>query len=442
MDSARPVNSSKRSILKHYEDLELRFAPSGSACSTYTTPVNFRESLSVPIHRWYGYKEGFSPSFVQAFFHRYSKRKTDVVFDPFGGVGTTCLEAIKRGFTAYSMDVNPLSHFAAKVKTRKYSDKNIKSVLAALAELQASPGETFSHEINNKTVERYFDPTTWKSLTCLLARILRIRVEKTRNLFLLALLSLVEEVSTHHKNGNGVKRKRIVPAPVDSAQMMLLFADRVSMYCDDIAKTQLHASPGLFFRSNIVPYELPRKADIVLTSPPYANCFDYSKVYLTELWLGGFFTQRQDQEAFRESSIKSHVHYSWKRENAESASEFVNKVLVPYLAEGKLWNNKIPGMISGYFSDMTCFLRILSKNLNENATVGIVVGNSVYGGVPVATDILLAEIAETMGYKCESIEVYRKIIASSQQMRMLTAAEKEFVRESLIVLKWKSLSKV
>ena len=425
--------------MEHYEDLELRFAPSGLTDSTYTTPVNFRESLSVPIHRWYGYKEGFSPSFVDGFIQRYAKAKTDVVFDPFGGVGTTCLEAIRLGHTAFSMDVNPLSHFVAKVKTRKYSPKDIKAIFAALDELQDLQTDNAPYAVNNKTVEGYFTPATWQSMTCLLARIKRIRAEKIRSLFLLALLSLVEELSTHHKNGNGVKRKRILPKPVDAAQLMLLFVDRVSMYCDDIAKTKRRGRPRLFFQSNLAHYRLPQKADIVLTSPPYANCFDYSKVYLTELWLGGFFTKRKDQEEFRERSVKSHVHYSWKRGASAPVSDFVDKVLAPHLAGVELWNNRIPGMVSGYFSDMACFLENLSQNLNENAMVGIVVGNSVYGGVPVATDILLAEIAEKIGFKCESIEVYRKIISSSQQMLKLTEREKDIVRESLIILKWKSL---
>ena len=94
-------------------------------------------------------------------------------------------------------------------------------------------------------------------------------------------------------------------------------------------------------------------------------------------------------------------------------------------------------MLKGYFSDMGRFFINLSKNLSPNAVVGIVVGNSVYGGTPIATDIILADQAEQLGFKCEKIQVYRKVIASSQQMVLLSEKEKEFVRESLIVLKWK-----
>jgi hypothetical protein len=93
-------------------------------------------------------------------------------------------------------------------------------------------------------------------------------------------------------------------------------------------------------------------------------------------------------------------------------------------------------MLSGYISDLGKCLYNISQNLNKGATVGFVVGNSVYGGIPIATDIILAEMAEKLGYKCSAVRVYRKVIASSQQMVLLNEEEKHYVRESLVILKW------
>lgn len=109
---------------------------------------------------------------------------------------------------------------------------------------------------------------------------------------------------------------------------------------------------------------------------------------------------------------------------------------MPILEKKDLWSNNIIPMLKGYFSDMGKFLYNLSKNLNKEAIVGIVVGNSVYGGTPIATDIILAKQAEDLGYKCINIKIYRKVITSSQQMIILSDYEKKFVRESLVVLKW------
>src|SRR4051794_37267217 len=66
---------------------------------SYEAPVNFNESMHAMRHRWFPYKEGFSPSFVRAFLDRL--RGGGRVLDPFSGVGTTALEAALTGRDGY-----------------------------------------------------------------------------------------------------------------------------------------------------------------------------------------------------------------------------------------------------------------------------------------------------------------------------------------------------
>jgi hypothetical protein len=429
--------SYKIRLLSEYDKLEKAYHPKGVSVGTYNTPVNFNESLLTPIHRWYGYKEGFSPSFVQDFIKCYSTNKSDIIFDPFGGVGTTGLEANILGYKSYLMDVNPLGLFASTVKTHHYTDSDLNSINHYLSEVRELTDWPITISIDNQTIVRYFDTTTWMSLLKVKSYISLIDNSVVKDVFSLALLSLIEKISTHHKNGNGVKKKRIMPAPLCFHELIELLIDKVSLYRDDIINQPIKGTCAILRQSNLESYILPQKANIVLTSPPYANCFDYSKVYLTELWVGGFFNEKKDQKLFRDKSIISHVHYTWQPRNMEYGSAVVNDIVVPMLSTQTLWSKNIIPMLKGYFSDMGKFLYNLSKNLSSEAVVGIVVGNSVYGGTPIATDILLAKQAESLGYKCEKIQVYRKVIASSQQMVLLTEAEKKLVRESLVVLRWK-----
>ena len=422
-------------LLKTYETLESEYKPSGVDVGTYTTPVNFKESLTVPIHRWYGYKEGFSPSFVKDFIMKHRHSENDVIFDPFGGVGTTGLEAIIMGHNSYLMDVNPLGLMASRVKTA-FSHENVELVTKSIANLKESESYPILLDIPNPTVKKYFAPITWSSLLQIKSFIKEQPFE-LHDFFTLALLSLIEEISTHHKNGNGVKKKRFIPEPSDFITLRDKFVNKVELYLSDMMLTQRIGKCEIFAQSNLLPYSLPNKADIVLTSPPYANCFDYSKVYLTELWVGGFFGQKSDQTSFRENSIISHVHYRWKPRNEQFGSKLVNDTIIPILQTETLWSPGIIPMLQGYFSDMGKFLANLSENLNDDATVGIVVGNSVYGGTPIATDLILAKQAEDMGFVVKQIKVYRRVIASSQQMVRLSEHDKRLVRESLIVLKWR-----
>ena len=430
-----------KDLLERYEQLEGKYHPEGVDVGTYNTPVNFRESMTVPIHRWYGYKEGFSPSFVNEFISKYAKSDNCLIFDPFGGVGTTGLEAIKMGYNAILMDVNPLGIFVSSVKTKHYSSDDIVEIKEELKHFNLVDSFKSIIDISNDTIKRYFDPLTWDSLLRIKSYIVSIDNKSVRDIFSLSLLSLIEEISTHHKNGNGVKKKIQAPSVNDYKTLRDKISSRLKMYIQDIEDTEINATCTIYNQSNLEDYLLPNKVDVVLTSPPYANCFDYSKVYLTELWVGGFFTKKDDQKAFREKSVVSHVHYTWMPRNKGYGAQIVDELLVPILSREKLWSKNIIPMLKGYFADMGKFLCNLSNNLNDGASIGIVVGNSVYGGTPIATDIILAMQAEEIGYECQRIKVYRKIIASSQQMVLLSDYEKHFVRESLIILKWREKKK-
>ena len=77
----------------------------------------------------------------------------------------------------------------------------------------------------------------------------------------------------------------------------------------------------------------------------------------------------------------------------------------------------------------------MQPRLRKGASFGIVVGNSVYGGVSVASDLLIAEMAERMGYEVARIDVYRGVIPSSQQYALID--DKRWARESTVIVKKK-----
>ena len=90
-------------------------------------------------------------------------------------------------------------------------------------------------------------------------------------------------------------------------------------------------------------------------------------------------------------------------------------------------------MISGYFKDIGALLVALKPKLRKGASFGIVVGNSVYGGVSVASDLLIAEMAERNGYEVSRIDVYRGVIPSSQQYALID--NRRWARESTVIVK-------
>lgn len=405
--------------------------------SQFNTPVNFKQAKSSPIHRWYTYKEGFSPFFVRQFIERFKTSDRNVVFDPFGGIGTTVVESTLLGFNAFSNDVNPLSNFIAKVKAEHYNKNDLSDLENEKKKISNHSFQAKNNPPNNETVSSYFSEITLDSVLKVQAYIDTLKNEKVRNLIFIALLTILESISTHRKDGNGVKRKKNFKCDFGLDKVTELLINQIDLFIFDIKNSHFKNKSIIQSQSSFDEYTLHQKADLVITSPPYANCFDYSKVYLVELWFGGFFKSKVDQKNFRESSIISHVHYKWNIRHQDFGHSLINKEIYEYLSEQNLWDRKIPQMLVGYFNDIGKVLFELSKNLNKGATVGFVVGNSVYGGVPIATDILLAEIGVKLGYELIGIESYRTLTSSSQQQKIIREQDKKFLRESLVILKWK-----
>ena len=424
-------------IISAYQEFENKHPIKIINRNQFNTPVNFKQAKQFPRHRWYTYKEGFSPQFVEDFIRRFSQNSNDIVFDPFGGIGTTVLQSSILNHQSYSNDINPLSNYVASIKTNAYTKEDIDEINSAYESLIRSNLNLKSNPPFSETVTKYFSQETLESILITQKWISDIESDKVRNVFSLALLTILETLSTHKKDGNGVKRKNYSGQNFSLQNINELIGQKLKMFIDDISSTSINIKPIIKHQSSFDEYKLNQKADIVITSPPYANCFDYSKVYLVELWFGGFFKSANDQKTFRQSSITSHVHYKWEPRHKEFGNELVNNQIASYLHNKKLWDKKIPDMLTGYFSDMGKVLYELIPNLNRNATIGIVVGNSVYGGLPIASDILLSQIAIKAGFELIGIESYRTLTPSSQQLKIMRDIDKKYLRESLIILKWK-----
>ena len=79
----------------------------------------FADNKQRPIHRWIPWIAGFSSEFVRDAFTCYLPSHTGtaaVVLDPFCGVGTTLIEALRCGHDVVGFEINPYAALAARAK--------------------------------------------------------------------------------------------------------------------------------------------------------------------------------------------------------------------------------------------------------------------------------------------------------------------------------------
>lgn len=410
--------------------------------ATYTkVESNFNSSANYPRHRWFSYKEGFSPILVKKAFEEHGVSEGSVVCDPFCGAGTTLLVAKENGIRSLGFEVNPFAAFISRTKLDDYSEEDLEAFLEMVEELSSLKIYADIEPPDNEYLCRLFSSE-------MLAAQLSIREffkthdnSKAKNLLYFSWLCTLEKCSDYRKAGNGLKRKAKPPRFEEGRSLqyaLQLVLEKAEIITEDLKNEFADIESDVFTVSstNMQDYVEKESLDLVLFSPPYANCFDYTKIYYLELWFGEFVQTRDDQKSIRMSSIRSHCHATWPDRYESFSLPDLNDEILPLIKQQKLWTNRIPDMLNGYFADMEQVLLQIHDCLKSGGSCDIVVSNSAYAGIVVPTDVLLAEIAERIGFEVVEIAVERLIITSSQQYKK-TEHLKNYLRESTVKLRKK-----
>jgi len=161
--------------------------------------VNFSGSYQQSTHRWFRYREGFSPGLLDHI--SIGKR----LFDPFCGCGTALIEAGFLGINSIGTDVNPLAVFIAKVKTDFYSKTDInefekfyKIILKGANRKKADPPKM-------PLIFKLFQESALDELLRIKEVINNCSNRKVHNLLEICWLNILEPCSNVYKEGNGLK---------------------------------------------------------------------------------------------------------------------------------------------------------------------------------------------------------------------------------------------
>ena len=99
----------------------------------------------------------------------------------------------------------------------------------------------------------------------------------------------------------------------------------------------------------------------------------------------------------------------WSRATEAADGEVLLQAILAYLDQerlsGRLNNNGIPRMVRGYFYEMACVIQECCRVLKLGAPLFMVNDNVRYAGASISVDLILAHIAEHLGFQVESILV-------------------------------------
>ena len=364
--------------------------------------MTFEHSKEKPIHGWFWYKEGYAPELVE---YCLKDCQAKSVLDPFCGVGTTLLCAKENKIESAGVDASTLAVFVSKTKTDDYDESDIENALAFLSK-KIGPGPDTRWEFELFDTRLAFPRRNHGEILAL-RHAIEQEEGRVRNLLLLALLSILPQASLIMKDGGVLKLskgKKALPAKE-------IFKRRLKRIVSDL-RSQVKGHAPEVFLGDARAMDIPGETfDSVITSPPYLNNIDYSKIYGLELSL--LSMSRAEAEQVRLRAIRSFIGRDMK------VSEMPPEV-------GDI-GYKIP--IAGtYFRDMEASFAEMLRVLRPRGSAYVVVSNSVIHDNHVIVDEIFAEMATRIGFSDAEIVIGAERIAHVRPQMVHT-------RESIVVMR-------
>lgn len=388
------------------ETLDYLRGPSGVAGSATT----FSDNMKLPVHRWYRYSAGYSSEWAAKLMRHWDVSN---VLDPFGGSGTTCLAAQESGATSFAVEVHPAVARIAKAKLLWGTDPNdFRAVVSHV--LRVVKKKNAVDVPSSPLVAKCFPDSDS------LSDLLRIRDavndlahgESTTELAWLAFVSIIRACSpagtAQWQYVLPNKSKSRVAEPISAFQAAGdLFAEDMEMrqFLLGTSPAEAHLLNGDARTLEGVPEAW---ADAVITSPPYANNYDYADALRLEQIVLGDIEGWSDLRPLRDVLLRSATQNigTWKAEEALN-STLMTPILdefIPVYEELNEVRKKRGGhktyhtMLAGYFFDNAKVFQALRRKTSSGVKVCYVVGDSAPYGVHAPVERWLGELAIAAGF--------------------------------------------
>jgi hypothetical protein len=219
--------------------------------------------------------------------------------------------------------------------------------------------------------------------------------------------------------------------PAWFAEVEKIAADLRKVHGQPCPEARIHLADARDI-SQVVP---PGSIDAVITSPPYPNEKDYTRTTRLESVVLGFIKSQAELQAFKKSLVRSNTRSVYKNDQDDAwiaehdeIQRIADEIEKRRVELGKTsgFEKMYANVTRQYFGGMARHFAELRGVLSPGARLAYVVGDQAsYLRIMIRTGQLLAEIARSLGYQVDRIDLFRTRFAT---------ATKEELREEVIIL--------
>lgn len=345
-------------------------------------------------HQFHPYPAKFPPDVVRELILKYSA-PGETVLDPFCGSGTTLVEAVLEGRNAIGIELNPIGALISQAKSLHYTDADV-SVLQQFTKRYGVPqlmaltakGKVANSIFPNK--EHWFPERVAAELGAI-KHAVALEVKRKPRIGLL-LKTAFSRIIVPVSNQDTETRYARIEKEIRPEETVSLFLKTCRVYANKILASSRRTTgnnSAYVYQGDVLdnfPKIQASSVDMIVTSPPYINSFDYYLYHKQRMhWLD------EDPRRVRKLEIGSH-----------------------HRIDGQDYNHAL----ADYKQSMQFFLKQSSRTLKPGRCVVILIGDGIVKNKIVAAGELISELAIVNKLECIKID-------SSE----LTHVSKTFIKE-------------
>jgi hypothetical protein len=378
----------------------------------------FTPNMGLPVHRWFRYSAGFSASWVESIIRATPGRV--VAFDPFAGSATTLLATETAGAESWGLEAHPFVYRVARAKLHYRTDPQL---YLRKIETLLHTAEGIEPDLTGypSLIRKCYSDDSLSQLDKLRRGFEQVRDDSPASelawMTLIAILRKVSSAGTAQWQYILPKKQKRSPANVTTA-----FAEFSRTIHNDMLQSVSASGPpaNLLLGDARNCAGVPQAVNLVITSPPYPNNYNYADATRLEM----SFMREIDGWGDLQESVRKYLIRSCSQHVPESAIDLKAVLATPELApirgeleavcgelaevrETKGGRKTYHLMVACYFRDLALTWHALRSVCTSPSRVCFVIGDSAPYGVYVPVVPWLGSLAVSAGFKSYTFDKTR-----------------------------------
>ena len=382
---------------------------------TQRADLTYKANKNAGRHGWLRLTPAYSLKIVQDQLAKLPRNS--VVLEPFSGSGTTPLVAQEFGITCEAREINPFLVWFGNTKLDEYSGNDAKTFASSAHEVIKASSDKFPNDYwipNLFQIEKWWTLPTLQALSALKHHINNYN-GKVRNLLDVAFCRVLISSSNAAFNHQSMSFKAM---PEYAVGLESTLFDKVLAEFEFEAKfildtlCPLSRNAKIYEGDSTKPFDKFEPADLVITSPPYANRMSYIREMRPYMyWLGflnsgsaaGELDWKTTGGTWGSASTKLK---SWTPTDTIPIDSELNIVCEKILT-GKSGEILSP-YVRKYFHDMWSHFKEIKPVVKKGGRLCYIVGNSTFSGYEVPTHEWYAAMMNALGFNEVHINTIHK----------------------------------